>query len=97
MGEVLTVARASLPPSPAVDEMLPDAVVDAIVAHENPNSVFRPSMLVDLDNERPMEVEAIVGGVLRRAREKALPTPRLDLVYAGLSVIQTKVIAGRTA
>ncbi|KAI0712431.1 ketopantoate reductase PanE/ApbA C terminal-domain-containing protein [Earliella scabrosa] len=95
MAEVLTVARASLPPSPAVDETLSDAVIDSIIEHENPQSVFRPSMLVDLDCGRPMEVEAIVGGVLRRARAKGVPTPRLDLVYAGLSVIQGKLIGGR--
>ena len=95
MAEVLTVARASLPPSPAVDETLSDAVIDSIIEHENPQSVFRPSMLVDLDCGRPMEVEAIVGGVLRRARAKGVLTPRLDLVYAGLSVIQGTLIGGR--
>ena len=92
MREVLAVARASLAPSPAVTEVLADSVVDAIIAHENPNSVFRPSMLVDLDCRRPMEVEAIVGGVLRRARAKGVPTPKLDLVYAGLSVIQSELL-----
>ena len=49
-------------------------------------------MLVDLDCRRPMEVEAIVGGVLRRARAKGVPTPKLDLVYAGLSVIQSELL-----
>ena len=95
MAEVLTVARASLTPSPAVEQELSDAVIDRIIANENPQSVFRPSMLVDLDLGRPMEVEAIVGGVLRRARAKGVPTPKLDLIYAGLSVIQSNLIKGR--
>ena len=95
MAEVLTVARASLTPSPAVEQELSDAVIDRIIANENPKSVFRPSMLADLDYGRPMEVEAIVGGVLRRARAKGVPTPKLDLIYAGLSVIQSNLIKGR--
>ncbi|KAI0357545.1 hypothetical protein OH77DRAFT_109518 [Trametes cingulata] len=92
MFEVLSVARASLPPSPAMEQILADKVVDEIIEHENPKSVFRPSMLVDLDCGRPMEVEAIVGGVLRRAKAKGVPTPKLDLIYAGLSVIQSKLL-----
>lgn len=39
-------------------------------------SPFRPSMLVDLDLGRPMEVEAIVGGVIRKAREFEVETPQ---------------------
>ncbi|KAI0667728.1 ketopantoate reductase PanE/ApbA C terminal-domain-containing protein [Trametes maxima] len=92
MFEVLAVARASLPPSPAVRDILGDNVVDTIVQNENPKSTFRPSMLVDLDSGRPMEVEAIVGGVLRRARSQGVATPKLGLIYAGLSVIQGKLI-----
>ena len=92
MSEVLAVARASLAPSPAVAEVLTDAIASEIVEEEDQQSVFRPSMLVDLDCGRPMEVEAIVGGVLRRARAHGVPTPRLDLIYAGLSVIQSGLL-----
>ncbi|KAI0769074.1 ketopantoate reductase PanE/ApbA C terminal-domain-containing protein [Trametes elegans] len=95
MSEVLSVARASLTPSPAVDEVLGDKAVDDVLEGENPKSVFRPSMLVDLDNGRPMEIEAIVGGVLRRAKAKGVPTPKLDLIYAGLSVIQLVLLRGQ--
>lgn len=96
MTEVLTVARASLPPSKEAENVLNDNVVNEVIEHEDPKSVFRPSMLVDLDYERPMEVEAIVGGVLRRAKTKNVPTPKLDLIYAGLSVMQSKLINNRS-
>ncbi|KAI9068717.1 2-dehydropantoate 2-reductase [Trametes sanguinea] len=95
MAEVLTVARASLPPSKLGEEVLADQVIDQIIEHENPKSVFRPSMLVDLDNGRPMEVEAIVGGVLRRGKANGVATPKLDLVYAALAVMQGKLIKTR--
>ena len=37
---------------------------------------YRPSMLVDLDHFRPMEVEAIIGGVIIKARELNVPVPQ---------------------
>ena len=96
MAEVLLVARASLPPSPAVESILPDSVCGAIIEHENPNSIFRPSMLVDLEAGRPMEVEAIVGGILKRAGARGILIPKLEVIYAGLSVIQRELLATNT-
>lgn len=37
---------------------------------------YRPSMLVDLDYGRPMEVEVIVGNVVRKARELGVQVPQ---------------------
>jgi 2-dehydropantoate 2-reductase len=37
---------------------------------------FKPSMLVDLETGRPMEIEGIVGAVVRQAREVGIPVPR---------------------
>ncbi|KAI0032939.1 6-phosphogluconate dehydrogenase C-terminal domain-like protein, partial [Vararia minispora EC-137] len=39
-------------------------------------STFKPSMLVDLEADRPMEVEVIVGNVVRAARSFGIATPR---------------------
>jgi 2-dehydropantoate 2-reductase len=44
-----------------------------------PKPAFKPSMLIDVEMNRPMELEPIVGAVLDRARSKAIETPRLDL------------------
>lgn len=93
MLEVLQVARASLFPSPAVMTILSDSVCVTIVEHENPKSVFKPSMLVDLEAGRPMEVEAIVGGVLKRAQAANVAVARLQVIYAGLNVIQRGLLA----
>lgn len=46
-----------------------------------PHNGIYPSMVADAEEMRPMEVEAIVGGALKAAREKKVPTPYLDLVY----------------
>lgn len=39
-------------------------------------SLFKPSMLVDLEAGRPMEVEPIVGSVVRAGRRHDVRTPR---------------------
>lgn len=53
---------------------------------------FKPSMLIDLENGRPMELEPIIGAVLDRARAKAIETPRLDLIYSSLKVLQQQAV-----
>ncbi|KAF7795348.1 hypothetical protein EIP86_006505 [Pleurotus ostreatoroseus] len=93
MLEVLSVARACLSVEEAA--MLPDTVAYDVVSNENPKSVFKPSMLVDLEANRPIEVEAIVGGIVRRADAAGVPTPRLDIVYASLLLVQRILTSNR--
>jgi 2-dehydropantoate 2-reductase len=37
---------------------------------------FKPSMLVDLEAGRPIEIEGIIGEVVRQGKEVNVPTPR---------------------
>lgn len=93
MLEVLTVARDVVTKEGAAS--LPDSVALTIIQNENPQSVFKPSMLADLEAGRPMEVEAIIGGIVRKARASGKSTPRLEMIYASLKVIQTGLIRAR--
>lgn len=93
MLEVLMVARKTISADAAA--ALPDSITKTIIQNENPKSTFKPSMLVDLEAGRPMEIEAIVGGVVRKARDYELNVPRLEMVYAGLKVVQKVLLAGR--
>lgn len=43
---------------------------------------YKTSMLLDFENKRPLEAEAIVGNVLRIARAAAVRVPCLETVYA---------------
>ncbi|KAH9452832.1 hypothetical protein MJO28_008255 [Puccinia striiformis f. sp. tritici] len=58
---------------------------------------FKPSMLIDVEMNRPMELEPIIGAVLDRARSKAIDTPRLDLLYSVLKVLQEKAVSQHAA
>ncbi|KAI5477060.1 protein of ketopantoate reductase family [Pseudohyphozyma bogoriensis] len=53
---------------------------------------FKPSMLLDIEAGRPSELEPIIGSLLDRARAKAVETPRLDLAYASLKVLQDAAV-----
>ncbi|KAJ3554861.1 hypothetical protein NM688_g2886 [Phlebia brevispora] len=91
MLEVLSVARACLPEDGAA--LLPDSVAQDVINNENPKSVFKPSMLVDLEAGRPIEVEAIVGGIVKRAKEVGVNIPRLEIIYASLLLVQRTLVS----
>lgn len=47
---------------------------------------MRSSLMMDLVAGRPTEVEALLGGVVRRARQHAVPVPAMQALYAVLGV-----------
>jgi 2-dehydropantoate 2-reductase len=47
-------------------------------------SNFKPSMLVDLERGRRLEVEWLNGAVSRLGKELGVPTPMNDFIYASL-------------
>lgn len=71
MGEVILIARTS---GIHTGNLLEDEAV-RIIQDMRPSD-FKPSMLVDLEANRPMEVEVILGEVVRKAAEVGVPVPR---------------------
>ncbi len=82
--EVVAVARAD-----GVD-LGSDAVARAVRQAEALPPQWRSSMARDLEDGRRLEVEALSGAVLRRARGHRLPTPVHQAIYACLSVHRPK-------
>lgn len=56
-----------------------------------------PSMMVDVLNGRPFEVEAIVGNTVRLARSNGVKTPCLDVLYALAKGLYESIARSRTA
>jgi 2-dehydropantoate 2-reductase len=59
---------------------IPSSVVDSTLnftaaLHADPTSVHRPSMLLDAERGRPIEVEVILGEVVRMAKENGVSIP----------------------
>lgn len=75
MQEVVLTARAC-----GVD--LPEELVAENVEYTRNFPPYKTSMLVDCENNRPLEVEAIVGSVVKAARNHQLQVPHLETLYA---------------
>lgn len=70
-GEVILVARAA---GIGTGTLLEDEAVD-VIRRTKPNE-FKPSMLVDLEAGRPIEVEVILGEIVKKAAEVGVSVPR---------------------
>ncbi|KAA1474388.1 6-phosphogluconate dehydrogenase C-terminal domain-like protein [Dentipellis sp. KUC8613] len=95
MQELLAVGHAL--GFPADDRGLPPEIVDRTIEstgrlHAVPESKHRPSMLLDVEKGRPIEVEVILGEVVRMARERGVDIPRIELLYATLLVVQNQLL-----
>lgn len=55
------------------------------------------SLLVDIENGKPFEVEVITGSVLRTARAHGLDTPRIALIYCLMKGLQANIIGRQKA
>ncbi len=56
---------------------------------------YKPSMLLDYEARRPMEVEAILGNALKVADRLGVPVPHLRTVYAILSLMDKNNLTSR--
>jgi 2-dehydropantoate 2-reductase len=85
LDEVVAIVRAAgTPPS----EKFLMATRQQLTAKGSP---FASSMYRDVQNNRPVEVEQIIGDLLRRGREAGIATPLLRTAYTNLCVYQNKV------
>jgi 2-dehydropantoate 2-reductase len=78
MEETMSVARAKHIP---LDNYLIDSFFDTLQKFRNDT---RSSLYYDLANEKPMEVEALAGTVVREAKQLKIPTPIQNTIYASL-------------
>jgi 2-dehydropantoate 2-reductase len=66
---------------------LPPSAMDALERtrrlNQNPEETLKPSMLIDIENSRPMELEVVLGHVVKAAKEHNVNvpvSPTLDLI-----------------
>lgn len=65
---------------PDTEDGLPSSIVDTTISrtvdmHVKPDSTHKPSMLLDSERGQPIEVEVIVGEVVRMAKERNVDIP----------------------
>ncbi|KDR77134.1 hypothetical protein GALMADRAFT_246353 [Galerina marginata CBS 339.88] len=60
--------------------------------HAEPENTHVPSMLLDAQKGLPIEVEVIVGEVVRMAKERSVDIPRVETLYGLLLVVQNQTL-----
>jgi 2-dehydropantoate 2-reductase len=86
MHEVISVGRAR-----GVDLEDGEAVLDRHVQFTRDMGDFKPSMLIDFENGVPLELDVIVGSVMKWAQELKLEVPTLRAVYVLVCAISGQV------
>lgn len=76
--EVEAVAKAERVP------VRPGTVKRIIAYIDSLDPTVRSSLLIDLQQGKPTETDALVGGVIRRARRRRIKTPIMSTLYAAL-------------
>ena len=74
MREVIAAARG-------LGLTMPPDMVERMIRHTRTMGAYRSSMQIDRQSGRPMEVEAILGEPLRQAAKAGVQTPRLEMLY----------------
>lgn len=78
VAEGVAVARAH---GIALSPTLPDEII--AIGNGNPPQ-YKPSMLVDLEHGRRLEIDALNGAIVRLGRAAGVPTPVNEVIYACL-------------
>ena len=73
----------------------PDSLIADLLEFTRKFPPYKPSMYVDYENGRPMEVEAIVGNVVRIAERHNVRIPHIFSLYAMLKRLDENNVAAR--
>ena len=84
MEEVCAVAAAAGHP-------MHPRLVDRMISDTHALTGYKTSMAVDYENRRPMEIEAILGNVVRAGRKLGVPLPALESIYAIAKMVEGKI------
>jgi len=69
--------------------------IDEMVSATEQMKPYQPSMKLDYDAARPLEVEAIYGQALRLAQQAGLAVPRLEMLYHQLKFLDERQRTGK--
>lgn len=79
--EIREIMREVINCAAAYGHQIEESIIDHQIAITIPMKAYRPSSMIDFVEGRPIEVEAIWGEPLRRARAKGVMVPRIEELY----------------
>ena len=83
MREAAAVAAANGHP-------IADQVIEDTIASTRAQAPYKTSMALDFEAGRPLEIEPILGNVVRSARAHGVPVPALEALYALLRMVEER-------
>ncbi|KZP22212.1 6-phosphogluconate dehydrogenase C-terminal domain-like protein [Athelia psychrophila] len=95
MEEYVTLGHAmdlSEPGTGVTSDFVDYMIKETAAIHVKADSTHLPSMLLDAENGRPMELEVIIGEVVRMAKGAGVAVPRIEMMYAMLVVVQNQIV-----
>jgi 2-dehydropantoate 2-reductase len=69
------------------------SVIEQKICHTRTMGDYKTSMHIDRQSGRRMEVEAIIGQPLRKARGNSISTPYMEMLYEILSLIDGGLVS----
>lgn len=84
MWEIWNIAKVAGHP-------MPESIVQWMAYRLPDDCNYRPSMLLDLENGRPMELDVILGNPLKKALDLGVETPCMDMVHKLLKLEEWKI------
>ena len=69
--------------------------IDEMIDNTAKMKPYSPSMKLDFEGNRPMELEAIYGNILRAAQQVNLELPRIKTIYQLLTYLENRTIPQR--
>lgn len=72
-------------------------LVDQMIAGTRAMPPYKTSMALDYENGRALEIEAILGNVVRAARKQGVATPALEAIYALAKMVENKLAMGQAS
>ncbi len=90
MREVEALARAS---NVILDE---DVVKRSLAFMDNAAPHIKASMQLDVESGHRTEIESMIGVIGRKGRQRGVPTPIADMIYATLLPIELKALGDRS-
>jgi len=81
MFEVVSAAQA------VIRHTIPTSFVETMLNNTRNMTAYKPSMMIDREMGRPMEVEAIYGEPVRRAEAAGCAVPKMRMLYEQLKVL----------
>ncbi|MGB1124676.1 MAG: putative 2-dehydropantoate 2-reductase [Phycisphaeraceae bacterium] len=84
MLEVVSATKA------VIRHTIPTSFVETMLNNTRNMTAYRPSMMIDREMGRPMEIEAIYGEPVRRAEAAGCAVPKMRMLYEQLKVLDTQ-------